>query len=114
MDDIRVVQVDDGECEIYEGNFDDDDEDEEEMVEAETTREEEAGRDNTDSEVVCDVVEIEVGDDHMEIEEMEEEKEEAAGVETEEVADCEANTDKSIREGSDSTEPTDEVVTNTK
>lgn len=25
MDDIRVVQVDDGECEIYEGNFDDDD-----------------------------------------------------------------------------------------
>ncbi|XP_070774631.1 zinc finger E-box-binding homeobox 1 [Enoplosus armatus] len=64
MDDIRVVQVDDGECEIYEGNFDDDDEDGEEMAEEET-REEEA-------EVVCDVVEIELGDDHMEDEEMEE------------------------------------------
>ncbi|XP_028987780.1 zinc finger E-box-binding homeobox 1-like isoform X2 [Betta splendens] len=113
MDDIRVVQVDDGECEIYEGNFDDDDEDEEEMGEAEMEGEEEVERENMDNEVVCDVVEIEVGDDHMEAEEMEERpegKEEAAGVETEETADCEANTDKSI----DSTEPTEEVVTNTK
>ncbi|XP_026230338.1 zinc finger E-box-binding homeobox 1 isoform X2 [Anabas testudineus] len=117
MDDIRVVQVDDGECEIYEGNFDDDDEDEEEMAEAETTREEEVGTDNADDEVVCDVMEVEVGDDHMEDEEVEErteETEEEAGGETEETADCDANTDKSISEGTDSNEPTEELVTNTK
>ncbi|XP_041804710.1 zinc finger E-box-binding homeobox 1-like isoform X2 [Chelmon rostratus] len=114
MDDIRVVQVDDGECEIYEGNFDDDDEDGEEMAEEETTREEEEGKEKEDEEVVCDVVEIELGDDHMEDEEMEEEKEEAASADTEEMADCEAASDKSIREGSDSAEPTEEAVTNAK
>ncbi|XP_035526247.1 zinc finger E-box-binding homeobox 1-like [Morone saxatilis] len=117
MDDIRVVQVDDGECEIYEGNFDDEDEEGEEMVEEETAREEEAEREKEDEEVVCDVVEIELGDDHMEDEEMEEtteEKEEAASADTEEMADCEADTDKSIREGSDSAEPTEEVATDAK
>uniref|UniRef100_A0A4W6C5P7 Zinc finger E-box binding homeobox 1 n=1 Tax=Lates calcarifer TaxID=8187 RepID=A0A4W6C5P7_LATCA len=116
MDDIRVVQVDDGECEIYEGNFDDDEEDGEEMEE--TSREEETGTEKMEKEFVCDVVEIELGDDHMEDEEMEERGEEkqeaAAGVETKETADCEANTDTSVREESDSTEPTEEVVTNAK
>nr|XP_046264052.1 zinc finger E-box-binding homeobox 1-like isoform X2 [Scatophagus argus] len=115
MDDIRVVQVDDGECEIYEGNFDDEDEDEdgEEMAEEEMTREGGAGREKEDEEVVCDVVEVELGDDHMEDEEMEEtaeEKEDAASADTEEMADCEADTDKSIREESDGGEPTEEVV----
>ncbi|XP_040911227.1 zinc finger E-box-binding homeobox 1-like isoform X2 [Toxotes jaculatrix] len=119
MDDIRVVQVDDGECEIYEGNFDDDEEDgEEEMAEEETTGEEEADREKVDKEFVCDVVEIELGDDHVEedeeMEERTEEKQEAAGAEREEMADCEANTDKSVTEGSDSTEPSEEVVTNAK
>ncbi|XP_069367128.1 zinc finger E-box-binding homeobox 1 isoform X2 [Paralichthys olivaceus] len=111
MDDIRVVQVDDGECEIYEGNFDDDEDEEEALRQKE-------------KEFVCDVVEIELGDEDMEDEEMEEgteeeeeeEEEEAAGVETEEMEDCEANTDKSIREESDANEPTEEgeVVTNAK
>ncbi|XP_035026240.2 zinc finger E-box-binding homeobox 1-like isoform X1 [Hippoglossus stenolepis] len=116
MDDIRVVQVDDGECEIYEGNFDDDDEEDgDEMADEETLREEEALR-QKEKEFVCDVVEVELGDEDMEDEEMEEgaeEEQEAAGVETE---DCEANTDKSIREGSDGIEPTEEgeVVTNAK
>ncbi|XP_070700687.1 zinc finger E-box-binding homeobox 1-like [Pempheris klunzingeri] len=117
MDDIRVVQVDDGECEIYEGNFDDDDDEDGEEMAEEETREEEEGREGEDEELVCDVVEIELGDDHMEDEQMEqttEEKEEVASADTEEMADCEANTDKSIREGSDSAEPTEEAVTNAK
>ncbi|XP_044076640.1 zinc finger E-box-binding homeobox 1-like isoform X2 [Siniperca chuatsi] len=186
MDDIRVVQVDDGECEIYEGNFDDDDEDGEEVAEDETTRQEVVDGQKVE-ELVCDVVEIELGNNHMEDQEMEEtteekedeekgeiseekedeekgetpeekedeekgetpeekedeemgetteekedeemgetteekedeemgetteEKEEAASADIEEVADCEANTDKSIRERSDSVEPTEEVVKN--
>ncbi|XP_029310036.1 zinc finger E-box-binding homeobox 1-like isoform X2 [Cottoperca gobio] len=114
MDDIRVVQVDDGDCEIYEGNFEDDDEEGEEIVEEDTTGEEEAEEEKVDEEPVCDVMEIEVGDHHMEGEEMEEtteEKEEAASVDTEESADCEANTDKSIREGTDSPEPAAQVGT---
>ncbi|XP_054482875.1 zinc finger E-box-binding homeobox 1 [Anoplopoma fimbria] len=115
MDDIRVVQVDDGECEIYEGNFEDDDDEEgEEITEEETTGEEEAEGEKMDEEVVCDVMEIEVGEDHMEDEEMEEteeEKKEATSADTEEMPDCEANTDKSVREESDSAEPTEEVVT---
>ncbi|KAI3374235.1 hypothetical protein L3Q82_006085 [Scortum barcoo] len=87
-------------------------------AEEETIKEDEAGREKVADEA-CDVMEIELGDDHMEDEEMEtaatEEKEEEAGADTEEeVADCEANTDKSIREGSDITEPTEEVVTNAK
>ncbi|XP_074508372.1 zinc finger E-box-binding homeobox 1-like isoform X2 [Sebastes fasciatus] len=120
MDDIRVVQVDDGECEIYEGNFEDDDDDDEEgeeIVEEDATGEEEAEEEKVDEEVVCDVMEVEVGDDHMEDEEMEEtteEKEEPASADTEETADCEANTDKSIRDRSDSAEPTEEEVTNAK
>ncbi|KAK2895992.1 zinc finger E-box-binding homeobox 1 isoform X1 [Channa argus] len=118
MDDIRVVQVDDGECEIYEGNFDDDeeDDDEEEMEGEEATREEEEGE-NMDEEVACDVVEIEVGDDHVEEEEVDErseEKEEAAGLETEGMAACEGNVEQSVRELSDITEPTEEVATNSK
>ncbi|AWP03643.1 putative zinc finger E-box-binding homeobox 1-like [Scophthalmus maximus] len=172
MDDIRVVQVDDGECEIYE--------------------EEETGIEKVEREFACDVVEIELGEDHMaegeadgrteekqeaggvetaeikaagvktpgvETEEMEtpgvetEEMEtpgveaasvetagvetpgvetpgveaagveaasveaaglEAAGVEAVEMEDCEAETDKSIREESAGTKPTEEVETNAK
>ncbi|KAM6920551.1 zinc finger E-box-binding homeobox 1-like [Lycodopsis pacificus] len=150
MDDIRVVQVDDGDCEIYEGNFEDDEEEEgeeiveedatgeeeaegEEMVEEDATGEEEAEKEDTTGEgegekedatgegeaegekvgeeVVCDVL---VGEDHMEDEKMEEtteEKEEATGADMEEMPDCEANTDKSVREESDGAEPTEEVVT---
>ncbi|XP_042354080.1 zinc finger E-box-binding homeobox 1 isoform X2 [Plectropomus leopardus] len=114
MDDIRVVQVDDGECEIYEGNFEDDDDDDEEDTAGEEEAEEEK---EVEEEFACDVVEIELGDDHMEDEEMEETtegKEEAASACTEETADCEANTDKSIREGSESAEPTEDMVTNAK
>ncbi|XP_068590839.1 zinc finger E-box-binding homeobox 1-like isoform X2 [Cebidichthys violaceus] len=75
---------------------------------------EEAEREKVGEEVVCDVVEVEVGDDHMEDEEMEETtegKKEATGAGTEEMPDCEANTDKSVREESDGAEPTEEVVT---
>ncbi|KAK9538475.1 hypothetical protein VZT92_003643 [Zoarces viviparus] len=238
MDDIRVVQVDDGDCEIYEGNFEDEDEEEgeeiveedatgeeegeemveeddageaeveeiveedatgeeeaegeemveedatgeeegEEMVEEDDTGEEEAeveeiveedatgeeeaeveeileedatGQEEVEGEeiveedatgeeevegegekedatgeeeaegegekvgeeVVCDVLEVLVGEDHMEDEKMEEtteEKEEATGADTEEMPNCEANTDKSVREESDGAEPTEEVVT---
>ncbi|XP_049453370.1 zinc finger E-box-binding homeobox 1-like isoform X1 [Epinephelus fuscoguttatus] len=110
MDDIRVVQVDDGECEIYEGNFEDDDEED-------MTGEEEADGDKVEDEFACDVVEVELGDDHMQEEEMEEppeDKEEAASAHAEEMADCEANTDKSIREGSEGAEPTEDMVTNAK
>ncbi|KAI4810388.1 hypothetical protein KUCAC02_019220 [Chaenocephalus aceratus] len=122
MDDIRVVQVDDGECEIYEGNFDDTDEEEEEeegeeIVEGDMTEEEEAEGEKTGKELASDVMEIEVGDHHMDDEEMEEtteEKEEAASEDIEESADCEANTDKSVKEGSESAEPADEVVTDAK
>uniref|UniRef100_UPI0037E7ED35 zinc finger E-box-binding homeobox 1-like isoform X2 n=1 Tax=Semicossyphus pulcher TaxID=241346 RepID=UPI0037E7ED35 len=98
MDDIRVVQVDDGECEIYEGNFDDDDEEDEE---------EEEGERQTDMELVCDVVEVELGEEHMGDEEMEEtseEMEEAPSAGTEKVTDCEAK-------GSDNGKPTEGVTT---
>ncbi|XP_030607631.1 zinc finger E-box-binding homeobox 1-like isoform X2 [Archocentrus centrarchus] len=119
MDDIRVVQVDDGECEIYEGNFDDDDDDEEgeELAEEEATAEEETERDKGKEEFACDVVEVELGDDHVgnaEMEERSEEKEESASVVAEKTADCEANTNSSIRDGTESTETAEEVVTNAK
>ncbi|XP_071378186.1 zinc finger E-box-binding homeobox 1-like [Centroberyx affinis] len=132
MDDIRVVQVDDGECEIYEGNFEDDGEGEEAEAEEEeetttttTTREEEVEREEepdgekVEEEIVCEVVEVELGEDQEdqelekeEVEEGSEEKEAAVSEDAEEMADGEANTDKSIREESDSAEPTAEVVTN--
>ncbi|KAM9322025.1 zinc finger E-box-binding homeobox 1 [Pholidichthys leucotaenia] len=118
MDDIRVVQVDDGECEIYEGNFDDDDDEEiEEFAEEEGMVEEETEGGKAEEEFVCDIVEVELGDEHMEAAEMEEkreEKEETAGADGKEMADCDSNTDRSIREGSDGTEPTEEVVTQAK
>lgn len=120
MDDIRVVQVDDGECEIYEGNFDDDDEEEEgeELAEEEVTaEEEETEKEKEQEEFACDVVEVELGDDHVEDAEMEErteEKEESASVDAEKAADCEVNTDSSIRDGTGNTETTEEAVTDTK
>ncbi|KAM7379742.1 hypothetical protein PAMP_005272 [Pampus punctatissimus] len=116
MDDIRVVQVDDGECEIYEGNFNNYNLMEEEVVEGEPAKEdeeeeeEEEEAEKAEQEFSCEVVEVELGDDHQEDVEMEEE----ASAETEEMADCEADTDKSIREGADGGEPTEEVVTNGK
>ncbi|XP_068605312.1 zinc finger E-box-binding homeobox 1-like [Brachionichthys hirsutus] len=78
MDDIRVIQVDDGECEIYEGNFDDDEEEEEEeMTEEELMREEEeAEAQRGGQDFVCDVVEVELGDNHTRDDEMEETAEE--------------------------------------
>ncbi|XP_024117182.1 zinc finger E-box-binding homeobox 1 isoform X2 [Oryzias melastigma] len=87
MDDIRVVQVDDGECEIYEGNFDDDEEEEEE---------EEVGTegDGVEEEFSCDVVEIELGEDPPE-----------GGRTQEKSADCEEGSGESVREGPGSTEP---------
>uniref|UniRef100_A0A673A9X1 Zinc finger E-box binding homeobox 1 n=1 Tax=Sphaeramia orbicularis TaxID=375764 RepID=A0A673A9X1_9TELE len=121
MDDIRVVQVDDGECEIYEGNFDDDDDDEEEEEEEEEVAEEEMmmTRGQAEDDTVCEVLEIELGDDHVdpeddEMEEGGEEKEGGGGADPEEARDCEANTDKSIREGSEGAPPSQEEMENAK
>ncbi|KAL6103784.1 zeb1 [Pungitius sinensis] len=81
MDDIRVVQVDDGDCEIYEGNFEDEEEEQEEGEEGEEIVEEEAtGEDQAEVEEV--VEEDETGED--EAEEIVEE-EDAAGDEEENV-----------------------------
>uniref|UniRef100_A0A8C6PFG5 Zinc finger E-box binding homeobox 1a n=1 Tax=Nothobranchius furzeri TaxID=105023 RepID=A0A8C6PFG5_NOTFU len=112
MDDIRVVQVDDGECEIYEGNFDDDDDDDDDddEEEGEVLAEEEAMADEgtqhvrSQEEFACDVVEVELGNNQAE------EKKESAG-EAERAADCEEDTD-SIREGCDGARPPEEVVSN--
>ncbi|KAM9720138.1 LOW QUALITY PROTEIN: zinc finger E-box-binding homeobox 1-like [Menidia menidia] len=52
MDDIRVVQVDDGECEIYEGNFEEEEEEEGGETEGQGGQQEFA----------CDVVEVELGE----------------------------------------------------
>ncbi|KAM4556079.1 zinc finger E-box-binding homeobox 1 isoform 2-T2 [Fundulus diaphanus] len=104
MDDIRVVQVDDGECEIYEGNFDDDEEEEEEETETGHAQD-----------LFCDVVEVELGNEHLEngrLEVKREEKEESAGAAAGKRADCDAERDKVIREGSGSAEPSEEAVTN--
>ncbi|XP_074544536.1 zinc finger E-box-binding homeobox 1 isoform X2 [Halichoeres trimaculatus] len=95
VDDIRVIQIDDGECEIYEGNFDDDEEeeeDEEEEFDEEMQRE-------AEPELNYDVVEVELQEDHMMVDETEETiggKEASEG--TEKVADCVAETDKSVKE----------------
>ncbi|MEQ2279552.1 hypothetical protein AMECASPLE_010702 [Ameca splendens] len=103
VDDIRVVQVDDGECEIYEGNFDDEEEEETETGQVQV------------QDFFCDVVEVELGNEHLENRTSEgkhEEKEESAGVVAEKKPDCEAERDKVIREGLDSNELSKEVVTN--
>ncbi|XP_007552130.1 zinc finger E-box-binding homeobox 1-like isoform X1 [Poecilia formosa] len=107
VDDIRVVQVDDGECEIYEGNFDDDEEEEEEE-ETEAGQAQGEGQD-----FFCDVVEVELGNEHAEngtSEGKREEKEEPAGAAAEKRADCEAETDKVMKEESDSTEEPQEAA----
>ncbi|KAM4728512.1 zinc finger E-box-binding homeobox 1 isoform 2-T2 [Anableps anableps] len=104
VDDIRVVQVDDGECEIYEGNFDDEEEEEEETETGQAQ-----GQD-----FFCDVVEVELENEHTENSTSEgkrEEKEESAGVAAKKRADCEAEKDKVIKEGLDSTEVSDEAAT---
>lgn len=97
MDDIRVVQVDDGECEIYEGNFDDE-EDEEDAAGEEMAK---GGEEAEDGEVAGEVVEIKLGDDHVQDEEMDEGA--AAG------ADRGAETDRSVGEGSDGVEDTEDA-----
>uniref|UniRef100_A0A3P9HRX8 Zinc finger E-box binding homeobox 1a n=1 Tax=Oryzias latipes TaxID=8090 RepID=A0A3P9HRX8_ORYLA len=104
MDDIRVVQVDDGECEIYEGNFDDDEEEEEE---------EEAGNegDRVEDEFSCDVVEIELGEDQPANGASRERTQEKEGpAEAEKSADCEEGSGESVREAPASTEPSDAPV----
>ncbi|XP_076004882.1 zinc finger E-box-binding homeobox 1 isoform X2 [Genypterus blacodes] len=110
MDDIRVVQVDDGECEIYEGNFDDEEEEEEEEEEeddeeemAEDEGRGDDGREKVEEEFLCEVVEVEMGDDTEEVE-VGAGKTDDASEDTEEI-ECEANTDKSVSEGSDDSEP---------
>ncbi|XP_061549545.1 zinc finger E-box-binding homeobox 1-like isoform X2 [Phycodurus eques] len=120
VDDIRVVQVDDGECEIYEGNFDDDDDDgddddEEDNVEKDDEKEEEHEEEkekNLDvDEFACQVVEVELKDEQTP-EPPVADKAEAAGVNLEQMADC---TYKSIRDWSDSEESSDDqAVTDTK
>ncbi|CAJ1072905.1 zinc finger E-box-binding homeobox 1-like isoform X1 [Xyrichtys novacula] len=113
MDDIRVIQVDDGECEIYEGNFEDDEEEDEE--EEEEDMDEEAQRRAAEMELGYDVVEVELPEDHMTVEEMEETsegKEDASSAGTEKVTDCEAETDKGAREGSHGVETSEEDTTN--
>uniref|UniRef100_A0A8C7WMI2 Zinc finger E-box binding homeobox 1a n=1 Tax=Oryzias sinensis TaxID=183150 RepID=A0A8C7WMI2_9TELE len=103
MDDIRVVQVDDGECEIYEGNFDDDEEEEEE----------EAGNegDRVEDEFSCDVVEIELGEDQPADGASRERTQEKEGpAEAEKSADCEEGSGESVREAPASTEPSDAPV----
>ncbi|XP_047225391.1 zinc finger E-box-binding homeobox 1-like isoform X2 [Girardinichthys multiradiatus] len=105
VDDIRVVQVDDGDCEIYEGNFDDEEEEETETGQVQVQVQD----------FFCDVVEVELGNEHLENRTSEgkhEEKEESAGVVAEKKPDCEAERDKVIREGLDSNELSKEVVTN--
>ncbi|XP_028329451.1 zinc finger E-box-binding homeobox 1-like isoform X2 [Gouania willdenowi] len=117
MDDIRVVQVDDGECEIYEGNFDDDDDDEEEeegehLVEEEMAAGEEIERERLEEEVVYNIVEVD--DDHMGengTEEIDDREEESASVEE---GDMEEEDSESIREGPHGTQPTEEVTTDAK
>ncbi|XP_029970239.1 zinc finger E-box-binding homeobox 1-like isoform X2 [Salarias fasciatus] len=113
MDDIRVVQVDDGECEIYEGNFDDDDEDEEEEEEEEPMEDGETESKQVEEEMAFDVVEVELGENHganAETGERNVETEEPA----EKTAEREGETDRSIREESEGTEPAEEVVTDAK
>ncbi|XP_058485285.1 zinc finger E-box-binding homeobox 1 isoform X1 [Solea solea] len=101
MDDIRVVQVDDGECEIYEGNFYDEDDDEDEMME----EGEEEGSVEKMKEFACDVVEVELGEDHMEGD-----GENQAVAAAKEI-DSVANTDKSMRKEGFNIEHAEEVMT---
>ncbi|XP_061587831.1 zinc finger E-box-binding homeobox 1 isoform X2 [Cololabis saira] len=115
MDDIRVVQVDDGECEIYEGNFDDYEEEEALLADDDpgVTEEREIAR--AAQEFACDVVEVELsgeqpqGDSSVE---KKAEKAESASVAAESKADCEADKNESVREGSGGTEPSEEKMTN--
>ncbi|KAM6918525.1 zinc finger E-box-binding homeobox 1 isoform 2-T2 [Xenentodon cancila] len=114
MDDIRVVQVDDGECEIYEGNFDDYEEEEALLAEEDPAVTEEQERERAAQEFACDVVEVELREDQVQDNlsvERSQEKVESASVDAKNKADCEADKDKSIREGSDRTEPSEEVMT---
>ncbi|XP_015242660.1 PREDICTED: zinc finger E-box-binding homeobox 1-like isoform X2 [Cyprinodon variegatus] len=100
VDDIRVVQVDDGECEIYEGNFDDEEDEEVETGHAQ--------------DLFCDVVEVELANEHMESNMLEKkhETEESAGAGKKKGADCEVERDKAIRELMDSSELSEEEATN--
>ncbi|XP_051943317.1 zinc finger E-box-binding homeobox 1-like isoform X3 [Hippocampus zosterae] len=114
VDDIRVVQVDDGECEIYEGNFDDDDE-EDDDDDVEDEEHDEKKEKNLDvDEFACQVVEVELKHDQTQESAIEQkvDKAEAAGVHLEQMADCAY---KSIRDWSDSEESSDDqAVTDTK
>ncbi|XP_077414787.1 zinc finger E-box-binding homeobox 1-like isoform X1 [Vanacampus margaritifer] len=118
VDDIRVVQIDDGECEVYEGNFDDDeedDEDNEDNEEDEEKEQEEAKEKNLDvDEFACQVVEVELKHDQTQEPAVEDkvDKAEGDGIRLEQMADCAY---KSIRDWSDSEESSDDqAVTDAK
>ncbi|XP_054622796.1 zinc finger E-box-binding homeobox 1-like isoform X2 [Dunckerocampus dactyliophorus] len=142
VDDVRVVQVDDGVCEIYEGNFDDDDEDEDEEdgEEGEEQEQEQEVVQEVEQEVVQDVVKDVVQGEEGE---RKGKKKEAADMEVDEfacgVVEVELKHDqslespedkeesagvnlehmadcayKNIRDWSDSEESSDEAVTNAK
>ncbi|XP_060901403.1 zinc finger E-box-binding homeobox 1-like [Labrus mixtus] len=117
MDDIRVIQVDDGECEIYEGNFEDDDDDEEEEEEEEEEEmDEESIRRAAAMDLACDVVEVELQEDHV-VEEETGGKSEGKGVASankEKLANCEPDSEKRVVEGSESSEPAVDLRTNIK
>ncbi|KAM6989823.1 zinc finger E-box-binding homeobox 1 [Tautogolabrus adspersus] len=112
MDDIRVIQVDDGECEIYEGNFEDDDDDEEEEEEMD----EESIIRAAAMDLACDVVEVELQEDHMVDRETGEASEGkgVASANTEKLANCEPDSDKRVKEGSESAELAEDLRTNIK
>ncbi|XP_061776794.1 zinc finger E-box-binding homeobox 1-like isoform X1 [Nerophis ophidion] len=94
LDDVRVVQVDDGVCEIYEGNFDDDDEDEdeedgeeeEEQVEAQVEAPEEEREDAPEEEQ-----EVMQEDEREEAPKVEEEKKDEGKGKKAEAADMEVD-----------------------
>ncbi|XP_057713442.1 zinc finger E-box-binding homeobox 1-like isoform X2 [Corythoichthys intestinalis] len=118
VDDIRVVQVDDGECEIYEGNFDEDEEDENEDGGEEEERKEENEKNLDVDEFACQVVEVELNHDQTQESAVEGQdggkvdKAEAAGINLDQMADCAY---KSIRDWSDSEESSDDqAVTDAK
>ncbi|XP_049603639.1 zinc finger E-box-binding homeobox 1 isoform X1 [Syngnathus scovelli] len=102
VDDIRVVQVDDGECEIYEGDFNDSDND----GEVEEGPEEKEKNLDVD-EFACQVVEVELKHDQTQEAPVEDKADqaEAAGVHLEQMADCAY---KRIRDWSDSEESSDD------
>ncbi|XP_053186043.1 zinc finger E-box-binding homeobox 1-like [Scomber japonicus] len=121
MDDIRVVQVDDGECEIYEGNFEEFAGEEEVVVENEPTGEgeeeeeeaaegEKADEEEEEEEVVSEVVKVKLVDDQREDEEeMEEITEEMEEI-TEEMEEITEEMEEITEEMEEITEEMEEIT----